>query len=138
MSEVRTVEHRSHVESRAERDNHVIAAPLLRFDLVAERDRLRRERPYTEGDRNAKTLVKSGRYRLVLVALRKGARFDEADPRGWVSMFVHDGRVSVDAADGTTEIAGGEVAALEPGQRWSAVALEESTVLINVNWPPES
>ncbi len=138
MNQQRTVEHRAHTESRPERETHVLAAPLLCFDLAEELAQLRAERPYIEGDRNAKTLVKSEAFRLVLVALRAGARFDEGDPRGYVSVLVREGRVSLNVATESTEVGPGQVSAIEAGHPWSAVAKEDSLVVLHLSWPPES
>ncbi len=137
MNEVLTVAHRARTPSRAERGTHVITAPLLSFDVAAELDGLRRERPYLEGDRNGTTLVKEGRHRVVLVALRTGARFDEDDPRGYVTLAVREGRLSVAVDDGAIEIGEGRVAVLGHGQRWSGQALEDSALLMTFSWPPE-
>lgn len=137
MNEVLTVAHCSGTSSRPERETHVITAPLLTFDLATELDRLRRERPYLQGARNGKTLVKEERHRVVLVALKAGARFDEDDPRGYVTLFVREGRVTVAVDDGETEIGAGQVAVLGHGACWSGKALEDSAVLMNFSWPPE-
>ncbi len=137
MNEVLTVAHRARTSSRPERETHVITAPLLTFDLAAELERLRRERPYVDGDRNGKTLVKEGRHRVVLVVLKAGARFDEDDPRGYVTLDVREGRLSVAVDDGETELGAGKVAVLGHGQRWSGKALEDSALLMNFSWPPE-
>ncbi len=137
MDEVLAVAHAARTPSRPEREAHVITAPLLAFDLSTELERLRLERPYVDGDRNAKTLVKEGRHRVVLVALRAGARFDENDPRGYVTVVVREGRLSVAVDDGETEIGAGQVGVLGHGQCWSGKALEDSAVLMIFSWPPE-
>ncbi len=135
MDVIRTVDHQAGTTSHPERENHVIAAQLLAFDLAEEQKRLREECPYREGDRNAKTLVKSGRYRLVLATPKTGARFHESDPEGYVSLLVQDGRIAVEVEGQTSEIGRGQVAAIEAGHRWSARALEDSAVLMNFSWP---
>jgi len=137
MNEVLAVPHCARTSSRPERETHVITAPLLRFDLAAELEGLRRERPYREGDRNGKTLAKEGRHRVVLVALKSGAHFDENDPRGYLTLSVPMGRVSVAVDEGEAEIGAGEVAVLGHGQSWSGTALEDSALLMNFSWPPE-
>jgi quercetin dioxygenase-like cupin family protein len=137
MNEVLAVAHRAGVPSRAERATHVITAPLLTFDLAAELDALRRERPYVDGDRNGKTLAKEGRHRVVLAALKAGARFDEGDPRGYLTIAVREGRFSVTVDGGETEVGAGEIAVLGHGQCWSGRALEDSALLMNFSWPPE-
>lgn len=137
MNEVLEVAHRAGTASRAGRATHVITAPLLTFDLAAELDALRREQPYLDGDRNGKTLVKEDRHRVVLAALRAGARFDEADPRGYLTLAVREGRLSVEVDGGEAEIGAGEIAVLGHGQCWSGTALEDSALLMNFSWPPE-
>jgi quercetin dioxygenase-like cupin family protein len=110
----------------------------MSFDLDAEEGALLGERPYTEGDRNAKTLFKSGSHRLVLVVLRAGARFDEADQRGYVTLFIRRGRLSLEISSGaSSELAGGHAGVIEPGQPWSTVAVEDSSVLMSLSWPPQ-
>lgn len=137
MNEVLSVAHRARTESSPEREAHVITAPLLTFDIAAEIDALRRERPYLEGDRNGKTLVKEGRHRVVLVVLKAGARFDEDVPRGYVTLGVREGRVSVSVNDRTTEVGAGQIAVLGHGECWAGTALEDAALLMNFTWPPE-
>ena len=64
-----------------ERETRSLSAPVMRFELAAEAARLRAEQPFAEGDRNARTLVKVGAFRLVLVTLRSGAAFSESVAR---------------------------------------------------------
>ncbi len=135
MNAIHTVDHQARTATRPERANHVIAAPLLAFDLAEEQTRLRQEQPYVDGDRNAKTLVKSGRYRMVLATPKAGARFDEADPEGYVSLLVQQGRVAVEVEGQTSTLRPGHVAAIGAGHRWSATALDDSIVLMNFSWP---
>ncbi len=55
-----------------EREPRSLSAPVLRFALTAESARLRAERQYIDGDRNACTLTKVDWFRLVLVTPRRG------------------------------------------------------------------
>jgi len=120
-----------------ERDARHLSAPLMRFALATEAERLRGERQYAEGDRNAATLAKIGWFRLTLVALQDGATFSETDQRGSVALQTLEGRVTVRAADQTAEIGRGELAVVAPGQPWEAVATAESLLLVHLAWPPE-
>ncbi len=133
--EQRSVQHRSGTGHGAVREAHVLAAPLLRFDFAEEIAALRRERPYVEQDRNAKTLVKSDAFRIVLAVLKAGARFDEDDPRGHVSMLVREGRVSLEAGDERTEVGPAQIAAIGAGSRWRALAEEDSVIVFHFSWP---
>ena len=110
---------------------------VRRFDLDDELTQLRAERPYFDGDRNAKTLVKAAAFRLVLVAQRAGTRFDEDDPRGEVSVLVRLGRISSQVDGDSTDVGPGQVSTIQAGNHWSAVAAEDSLVILTINWPPE-
>ena len=119
-----------------ERKARSMIAPLLRFELAEEAARLRAEAEYLDGDRNAKTLVKAGAFRLVLVAFRIGATFDENDQRGSVALQVLEGRMALRVGEEAIEIAAGEVAVVSPDQPWTADGLGDGLVLIQLSWPP--
>jgi quercetin dioxygenase-like cupin family protein len=112
-------------------------APLARFDVAEEAARLRGEVEYLEGDRNAKTLVKAGAFRLVLVAFRKGAEFDENDQRGTLALQSIEGRVALRVGQEEMEIVEGQVAVVPAGHPWTAVAATDGLLLIHLSWPPE-
>lgn len=120
-----------------EREPRSMSAPLLRFDLSDEAARLRDEREYAEGDRNARTLAKVDWFRLTLVALRSGATLREADQRGSVALQVLQGRVVVRIGEASAEIGSAEVAVVAPGHPWEAVAEADSVILVHLAWPPE-
>ena len=120
-----------------EREARFLSAPLMRFELVEEVARLRAETPYAEGDRNARTLAKVGAFRLVLVAFRSGAVFDENDQRGTVALQVIEGRVALRVNEETVEIGEAEVAVVAPEHPWTAVALADGILLVHLAWPPE-
>lgn len=105
-----------------EREARSLIAPLLRFDLDEEAARLRAESAYRDGDRNARTLVKAGSFRLVLVAFRVGATFDEDDQRGSLAMHVLEGRVALRVGPDAVEIGRGEVAVVSAEHPWTAAA----------------
>lgn len=120
-----------------EREARSLSAPLLRFELAEEAARLRAESPFLEGDRNARTLVKAGAFRLVLVAFRVGATFDENDQRGSLALQVLDGRVDVRVGEDVIEISAGEVAVVSPEHPWTAIALADGLLMFHLAWPPE-
>lgn len=120
-----------------EREPRSMSPRLLRFDLFEEGARLRDEREYVEGDRNARTLAKVDWFRLTLVALRSGATLREADQRGSVALQALQGRVVVRIGEATAEIGSAEVAVVPPGHPWEAVAETDSLLLVHLAWPPE-
>ncbi len=119
-----------------EREPRSLTGPALQFELSVESARLRAEREYIEGDRNARTLTKVDWFRLVLVALRSGARLDEADQHGSIALQVLEGRVTVQVGDETIDVGEREVSVIAPGYPWTAVAVDDSLVLLHLAWPP--
>ncbi len=120
-----------------EREARSLSGPLLRFELAEEATRLRSESPFLEGDRNARTLTKTGAFRLVLVVFRADATFDENDQRGSVALQVLEGKVDVRVGENVVEISTGEVAVVSPDHPWKAVAVSDGVLLLHVTWPPE-
>jgi quercetin dioxygenase-like cupin family protein len=120
-----------------EREGRSLVAPLLRFRLRDEAARLRGESAYAGGDRNARTLVKADDFRLVLVAFRSGAVFDEKDQRGMIALQVLEGRLDLRVAEETTGLETGEVAIVSAEHPWRAVALADGLMLLQVAWPPD-
>jgi quercetin dioxygenase-like cupin family protein len=120
-----------------EREARSLIAPLLGFKLAEEAARLRAESAYIDGDRNARTLVKAGAFRLVLVAFRAGAAFDENDQRGTLALQVLEGRLALRVAQDGMEIAEDEVAVVPAEHAWTAAAVTDGLLLVHLSWPPE-
>lgn len=120
-----------------EREPRSLVAPLLGFKLTEEASRLRAESAYIDGDRNARTLVKAGPFRLVLLAFRTGAAFDENDQRGTLALQLLEGRLALRVGREGMEIGEGEVAVVSAGHPWTALAASDGLLLIHLGWPPE-
>jgi quercetin dioxygenase-like cupin family protein len=120
-----------------QREARSLIAPLLSFKLADEASRLRRESAYTEGDRNARTLVKAGAFRLVLLAFRSGAAFDENDQRGTVALQMLEGRLALHVGQDAMELGEGEVGVVPAEHPWAAVAMTDGLLLIHFSWPPQ-
>jgi quercetin dioxygenase-like cupin family protein len=119
-----------------EREARSLIGALLGFNLAEEAARLRGESAYIDGDRNARTLVKAGAFRLVLLAFRKGAVFDENDQRGTLALHVLEGRLALRVGQGGMEVGEGEVAVVPDGHPWTALAATDGLLLIHLSWPP--
>lgn len=120
-----------------ERAARSLSAPLLRFELAEEAARLRAESAFVDGDRNARTLTKAGAFRLVLVAFRATAIFDENDQRGSVALQVLEGRVEVRVGEDAVEISAGDVAVVSREHPWTAIAITDGVLMLHLAWPPE-
>ena len=75
---------RPHPESK--RSLH---GPLQSFDLDAEVTRLREEKAWQEGSRNAITLRKGEGLNVVLLAMKEGDRRDEHSAPGPITLSVN-------------------------------------------------
>ena len=119
-----------------ERAPQRLAEPLLAFDLAVEAAQVRYEHGWRDGDRNANTLVHAPDLRVVLIALRRGARMHEHRTAGRVTIQATAGRVRLHCADQTVDLAAGHLLTLEPGAPHDVEALEDSALLLTVVWPP--
>jgi quercetin dioxygenase-like cupin family protein len=118
---------RPHPES--ERSLH---GPLQSFDLDAEVTRLREEKAWQEGVRNAITLRKGEGLNVVLLVMKEGDQLDEHSAPGPITLSVHEGRVRFSTADKSVEAEAGTVLACDAGVRHSVEALDDAVCLLNV------
>lgn len=119
------------------RDPRPLHQPLLGFDLHAETEALRAEPAWAEHGRTAKTLIKAGQLRIVVVALRAGGSIGDDDVYAPLAIQVLTGAVRADRAGDATDLPSGGLAVFEEGPGWQVTAVEDSIVLLTVTWPPE-
>jgi len=105
---------RPHPES--ERSLH---GPLQSFDLDTEAARLREEKAWQEGRRNAITLRKGEGLNVVLLVMKEGERLDDHSAPGPITLSVHKGRIRFSAADENVEAEAGTVLSCDAGVRHS-------------------
>ena len=86
---------RSHKRGSVQDRN--IGAAILSRRIDEEVRMLTSEREWLSGKRDGITLVKYPHLRVVLVALRKGAKMREHKLKGPISLFVVQGRINVEA-----------------------------------------
>ena len=67
--------------------------PARGFDLDEKLARLREEKEWREGRRNAITLHKGGGLSVVLLAMRSGDSLEEHSAPGPISLVVREGRI---------------------------------------------
>lgn len=120
-----------------ERPPQRLAGSLLAFDLAREVALLHEEGAWQQGDRNAKTLVKEPDFRIVLVALRAGARMDEHRAAGRISIQTLVGQLRLQAPGHTVDLPVGRLVSLERDLPHTVEAREESAFLLTIAWPSE-
>ena len=111
-----------------------LAGSLLTFDLAQELEQLRREPSYQKGSRNADTLVHQPDFRIVLVAMKSGARLQEHHAAARISVQTLAGRVRLQLLDRTVDLPAGHLLALESSIEHDVAALEESAFLLTLAW----
>jgi len=100
--------------------------------LAAEVTRLREEKAWHEGRRNAITLRKGEGLNMVLLVMKEGNRLDEHSAPGPIVLSVHEGLIRFSAADKNVEAEAGTVLACDAGVRHSVEALLDTVCLLNV------
>lgn len=105
---------------------------LQSFDLGAEVSRLREEKEWRQGRRNATTLRKGGGLSVVLLVMRAGDRLGEHSAPGPISLVVREGRVRFTAGDEVVEAGAETVLSCGAGVRHSVEALGDAVCLLNI------
>ncbi len=118
----------------SERAPQRLAAPVLAFDLAHEVARLHEQAVWQQGDRNAKTLVKEPDFRLVLIALRAGARMEEHRAAGRISVQTLAGHLRLHTAGTNVDLPVGRLVSLERDVPHDVEAVEESAFLLTIAW----
>lgn len=114
-----------------------MSSPFLEFDLTSEVDRLHGESTWNTGQ-NARTLIKYDDLRVVLIALKGGARIPEHKTNGRISVQVLSGHVRLNASGRAFNLLPGSVLSLEERAPHDLEALEESALLLTIAWPGDS
>jgi quercetin dioxygenase-like cupin family protein len=108
---------------------------VVHIDMAKEIELLRGEETYQRVGRNGKTLVKRADLRVVLIALRGGARIDEHVASGPLTVEAVRGRIRMRVPGGEVELTPGHLVALERSESHDVEALEDSAFLLTIAWP---
>ncbi|MHB8620511.1 MAG: cupin domain-containing protein [Chloroflexota bacterium] len=109
-----------------------LAASTAHLNLADEIEQLRAEPAWKEFDRNAKTLVKNPELRVVLLALKSGARLEQHWAAGPITIQALAGWLRVHLPEHTLDMQAGELAAIAQATRHDVEALEPSVFLLTI------
>lgn len=124
-----------HDDSRRRRPHpQSMGTPFLEFDLAGELAQLARE-PQPISGHTAKTLVKYDDFRIVLIALRAGARIPGHQAEGRISVHTIRGHIRIRAIERTFDLPVGSLLALDRRLPHDVEALEDSAFLLSIAWP---
>jgi quercetin dioxygenase-like cupin family protein len=113
--------------------NRPLAGPMLTFDIEDQLDELRREDSYGRTGRAGRTLAKSGRMRLVLVAMDAGNVIGTHQADSPMTIHVLAGRIRYRAGEEESDLRRGQVLFFGPGDAHDIRAEEESALLLTIS-----
>jgi quercetin dioxygenase-like cupin family protein len=119
---------------RPAREPHALAGTALTFDLAAEADALMREPTWQAHGHNAKTLVKQPDFRVVLIALKAGARMQEHRTNQCITVHTLTGRLRLRLPLDTVDLPVGALLALEHTVLHDVEAIVDSVLLLSLGW----
>lgn len=112
-------------------------APAWEIDLEAEIDGLQREPEWQTGI-SRKSLVRYPDLRITLIALKAGARIEEHQNPGRISVQPVVGHIRMHALGKVFDVPRGNVLVLDRAVRHDVEAIEDSAFVLTVAHPPEA
>ena len=109
-----------------------IDSPVLLIDIPDLIEQLKDENAWKENDRNSITVFKTGKMRIVLVALHKDATMKTERPENIFSLQVLKGKVKVTTEFTSTEVEKEKIVALHEQIQYSIIALKKSMFLLTI------
>ncbi len=117
--------------NRPEGERTIDTSQLL-IDIPSFIKQIKREKQWKKGDRNAITVFKSDKMRIVLTGLRKKAEMHTQHPENVLSLHVIDGRISVKAQFKKIKISSGQMLALHEKVPYSIRATKKTMMLLTI------
>ncbi len=112
-----------------------LKAPLLSFSIEKEIEKLQNETAWKDGDRNAVTLQKNSRLRVVLISLRNGAALREHKVEGPITLLMISGKISFIVGDDKINMGANELTVLEKAISHDVEALEDAVFVLTIIQP---
>lgn len=107
--------------------------PMMIFDLEPLLRELRNDESYRRSGRLGRTLARSGRLRVVLVALNAGVEVGTHQADSPMTLELIEGRLGFRVDEQNVELATGQVLFFGPGDAHDIRALEESALLLTIS-----
>jgi len=121
-------------QTTAERSltEYSLDAPLLTFDIPTLLAQLKNEDLWRTGKRNAMTLLRDHRLRMVLIVMHVSTAIPSHQAESPLSVQVIEGRLQVRTDAEPVTLKKGQMLALQAGIRHEIEALEESALLLTL------
>jgi quercetin dioxygenase-like cupin family protein len=104
------------------------------FDLTAIERELRSEEAFQRDGHTARTLVREPAIRIVVVAIKAGARIAEHRAQEVTSIQALTGHVRLVLSDRSLELGAGRVLVVAPDLRHQVEAVADSALLLTLAW----
>jgi quercetin dioxygenase-like cupin family protein len=114
------------------RGGRSIEAPVLSFSLPTEVEQLRQQPSYANSEPSGIVLVRQPDLRIVLMALRAGARLQEHKASGPISIQVIEGQLRVSLSADSFALGAGQLLALDSDCQHSVEATENCAFLLTI------
>jgi quercetin dioxygenase-like cupin family protein len=108
-------------------------ADLNHIDLNQEITGLQAEASSEESGRKSKMLVKHPEFRIVLITMRTGSRWEDHKTNSRICLHVLRGHIRFHTADDAFDLRPGQLFTLAPGVVHSVDAVEESAFLLTLS-----
>ena len=122
-------------EERLGAKARTLDAALLSFTIDEQVKRLKEEKSWQSGDRDAVTLVKNSDVRVVLMALHKCASLHEHHVEGPITVYVVEGLINVIVGPDKCVLKQSGFLSLERTIPHDIEALEDSFLLLTIIQP---
>ena len=109
-----------------------IDAPLVLVNIPEFIKKIKKEKAWDKNDRNAITVFKSDKLRIILVAMHKKAEMTTERPENIFSVQVISGKVKLDTAGKSFDVSEEDLLVLHPNITYKIVALRKSVFLMTV------
>jgi quercetin dioxygenase-like cupin family protein len=109
-----------------------IDAPVVLVNIPEFIKKIKKEKAWDKNDRNAITVFKSDKLRIILVAMHKKAEMTTERPENIFSVQVISGKVKLDTAGKSFDVSEEDLLVLHPNITYKIVALRKSVFLMTV------
>ena len=109
-----------------------VDAPVVEIDIPDFIKQIKKEKAWDKNDRNAITVFKSDRMRVVIVAMRKNAEMTTEHPENIFSLQVLDGKVKLHTDQKSISIKEDQMFVLHAHIPYKIEAVKKSIFLLTV------
>ena len=112
--------------------DRTVDAPVVLVDIPDLIKQLKKEKAWDKNDRNAITVFKSDKLRIVLVAMHKKAEMTTEHPENIFSLQVIEGKVKLKMGEKTIEVKEEKLFVLHANIPYKIEAVKKSIFLLTV------